>query len=101
LRGLAREWLLTGFQLLQGLSVRVCYAGTQLVRLAIQEIVAGGADEVVLEAEVTNGGALALYEGLGFLRDKRLLRCVAGTPSCAPPPAAAHTHCAAPGAGIT
>ncbi len=95
------EWLLTGFQLLQGLSVRVCCAGTQLVRLAIQEIVAGGADEVVLEAEVTNGGALALYEGLGFLRDKRLLRCVAATPSCAPPPAAAHADCAAPGAGIT
>ena len=52
-------------------------AGTQLVLRAIQEIVAGGADEVVLEAEVTNRGALALYEGLGFLRDKRLLRCAA------------------------
>lgn len=50
-------------------------AGTELVRRAIAEIVAGGADEVVLEAEVTNRGALALYEGLGFLRDKRLLRC--------------------------
>ncbi len=50
-------------------------AGTELVRRAIEEIVAGGADEVVLEAEVTNRGALALYEGLGFLRDKRLLRC--------------------------
>ncbi|KAK9832039.1 hypothetical protein WJX81_000834 [Elliptochloris bilobata] len=48
--------------------------GTELVRRAIQETVAGGADEVVLEAEVTNRGALALYEGLGFLRDKRLLR---------------------------
>ena len=32
------------------------------------------ADEVVLEAEVTNKGALALYQNLGFLRDKRLLR---------------------------
>ena len=52
-------------------------AGTGLVRRAIQEIVAGCADEVVLEAEVTNRGALALYEGLGFLRDKRLLRCAA------------------------
>ena len=31
-------------------------------------------DEVVLETEVTNGGALRLYEGLGFMRDKRLRR---------------------------
>lgn len=29
-------------------------------------------DEVVLEAEVVNEGALHLYEKLGFLRDKRL-----------------------------
>ena len=35
---------------------------------------AAKADEVVLEAEVTNRGALALYRNLGFLRDKRLLR---------------------------
>ena len=35
-----------------------------------------GADDeqVVLEAEVTNRGALSLYENLGFLRDKRLHR---------------------------
>ncbi len=33
------------------------------------------AEEVVLEAEVSNGGALALYESLGFVRDKRLQRC--------------------------
>ena len=79
-------------QLLQGLSVRVCYAGTQLVRLAIQEIVAGGADEVVLEAEVTNGGALALYEGLGFLRDKRLLRCAAVTSACTPASCSSSPH---------
>lgn len=30
--------------------------------------------EVVLEAEVTNKGALRLYENLGFMRDKRLQR---------------------------
>ena len=35
---------------------------------------AAKAEEVVLEAEVTNKGALALYRNLGFLRDKRLLR---------------------------
>ena len=34
----------------------------------------GGCQEVVLEAEVTNGGALRLYEKLGFLRAKRLRR---------------------------
>jgi ribosomal protein S18 acetylase RimI-like enzyme len=28
--------------------------------------------QVVLEAEATNAGALALYERLGFVRDKRL-----------------------------
>ena len=33
-----------------------------------------GADEAVLETEVTNTGALRLYEGLGFVRDKRLPR---------------------------
>ena len=32
-------------------------------------------EEVVLEAEVSNGGALALYENLGFIRDKRLQKC--------------------------
>lgn len=49
-------------------------AGTQLVKLAIEEMVSMKADEVVLEAEVTNQGALALYHNLGFLRDKRLIR---------------------------
>ena len=34
----------------------------------------GGCDEAVLETEVTNLGALRLYEGLGFVRDKRLHR---------------------------
>ena len=38
-------------------------------------MVASEADEVVLEAEVTNTGALALYSNLGFVRDKRLARC--------------------------
>lgn len=51
-----------------------CAAGTQLVRRAIEEMAVADADEVVLEAEVTNRGALALYQNLGFLRDKRLLR---------------------------
>ncbi len=52
------------------------HAGTELVKRSIEEMVATKADEVVLEAEVTNKGALALYRNLGFLRDKRLLRFV-------------------------
>lgn len=40
----------------------------------IKSLVESGCEEVVLEAEVTNVGALRLYERLGFLRDKRLKR---------------------------
>jgi hypothetical protein len=42
--------------------------------MAIREMVAAGCEEVVLEAVVTNYGALKLYQGLGFLRDKHLHR---------------------------
>lgn len=48
--------------------------GSTLVRRAITEMIEGGADEVVLETEVTNKPALRLYEQLGFVRDKRLFR---------------------------
>ncbi|KAJ3657780.1 hypothetical protein Zmor_009562 [Zophobas morio] len=48
--------------------------GSTLVRRAIQEMIVGDADEVVLETEVTNKPALQLYEALGFVRDKRLFR---------------------------
>ncbi|KAF5302372.1 hypothetical protein FQA39_LY10411 [Lamprigera yunnana] len=48
--------------------------GSTLVRRAILEMIEGGADEVVLETEVTNKPALRLYEQLGFVRDKRLFR---------------------------
>ncbi|GLV37117.1 N(alpha)-acetyltransferase 30 A [Carabus blaptoides fortunei] len=48
--------------------------GSTLVRRAIEEMIAGDADEVVLETEVTNKPALRLYEALGFVRDKRLFR---------------------------
>ena len=34
----------------------------------------GCSPQVVLETEVTNKGALRLYENLGFVRDKRLFR---------------------------
>lgn len=48
--------------------------GSQLVQAAIRQMIKGGCEEVVLEAEVTNSGALRLYESLGFIRDKRLHR---------------------------
>lgn len=48
--------------------------GKKLVKLAIGEMIAQGAHEISLEAEVTNTGALKLYESLGFIRDKRLHR---------------------------
>ncbi|XP_044749023.1 N-alpha-acetyltransferase 30-like [Coccinella septempunctata] len=48
--------------------------GSTLVKKAIQEMIIGDADEVVLETEVTNQPALQLYEALGFVRDKRLFR---------------------------
>ncbi|KAG2423450.1 hypothetical protein HXX76_015321 [Chlamydomonas incerta] len=48
--------------------------GSELVKMAIREMIAGDCEEVVLEAEVVNTGALKLYQGLGFVRDKRLHR---------------------------
>lgn len=48
--------------------------GSALVKLAIGEMIKGDCEEVVLEAEVSNSGALALYQNLGFIRDKRLHR---------------------------
>lgn len=47
---------------------------SNLVRLGMEAMKRDGADECVLEAEVDNVGALKLYEGLGFTRDKRLGR---------------------------
>lgn len=43
-----------------------------LVYKIIERMVADECDEVVLETEVTNTAALALYENLGFIRDKYL-----------------------------
>ncbi len=48
--------------------------GSELICRTIKEMIAGGAEEVALETEVTNVGALRLYEKLGFIRDKRLTR---------------------------
>eukprot|EP00039_Didymoeca_costata_P020688 m.342111 g.342111 ORF g.342111 m.342111 type:complete len:163 (+) comp20943_c0_seq1:136-624(+) len=48
--------------------------GSSLVERAITEMKQNGADEVVLETEVTNPIAIKLYEQLGFARDKVLFR---------------------------
>ncbi|KAJ5989052.1 Acetyltransferase GNAT family [Penicillium waksmanii] len=47
---------------------------TKLVRMAIDAMTERDADEIVLETEITNTGAMKLYERLGFLRSKRLHR---------------------------
>ncbi|GAV87623.1 Acetyltransf_1 domain-containing protein [Cephalotus follicularis] len=47
---------------------------TGLVTRSIQVMMESGCEEVTLEAEVTNKGALALYGRLGFIRAKRLFR---------------------------
>ncbi|KAJ2772003.1 n-terminal acetyltransferase c complex catalytic subunit mak3, partial [Coemansia nantahalensis] len=48
--------------------------GRSLVRQALDRMKAMGADEVAMEAETTNSAALALYQRLGFVKDKRLYR---------------------------
>ncbi|KAJ3272403.1 hypothetical protein HDV01_005586 [Terramyces sp. JEL0728] len=47
---------------------------TKLVEQCIKEMIAMDADEIVLEAEISNKGALKLYEKFGFVRDKKLNR---------------------------
>lgn len=47
---------------------------SNLVKLTIDKMIKDNADEIMLETEVINNGALRLYESLGFLRTKRLYR---------------------------
>lgn len=72
-------------------SMRKRGMGSRLVSLAVSAMRGGGCDEAVLETEVTNIGALRLYEGLGFVRDKRLhkyyLNGLARLPARSPRPA--------------
>ena len=56
----------------------VTLVGSDLVKLSIREMIKGGCEEVTLEAEATNYGALSLYRNLGFIRDKRLSRYTEG-----------------------
>jgi len=48
--------------------------GSMLVSKSIEVMIKHNCEEVVLEAEITNLGALNLYQNLGFVRDKRLNR---------------------------
>lgn len=47
---------------------------SRLVRMAVEKMIAAGADEIALETEVDNVPSLRIYENLGFLRTKRLHR---------------------------
>ncbi|KAF8662759.1 hypothetical protein AX16_001117 [Volvariella volvacea WC 439] len=47
---------------------------TTLIRNSIEAMKEDGVEEVVLETEFDNFAALALYESLGFIREKRLHR---------------------------
>ena len=52
------------------------------MRRVVAAMKAADCEEVVLEAEISNAGALALYENLGFIRDKRLQKCASCQPHC-------------------
>ncbi|ORX35057.1 acyl-CoA N-acyltransferase [Kockovaella imperatae] len=47
---------------------------SSIVGLVVDEMIGRGADEIVLETEFDNVSSLALYESLGFMREKRLFR---------------------------
>lgn len=46
----------------------------RLIKLAIEQMIAQGCDEIMLETECNNKIALHLYESIGFLRVKRMFR---------------------------
>ncbi|KAJ2402130.1 N-alpha-acetyltransferase 30 [Coemansia sp. RSA 2559] len=74
------EWLNRGYigMVAVGKPYRQMGIGSALVVRALCAMKEEGAQEVALEAETVNLGALALYEGLGFVRDKRLYRYYLG-----------------------
>ena len=47
--------------------------GRILVSKSVEAMEERNVDEVVLETEITNKAALALYQSLGFVREKRLI----------------------------
>ena len=48
--------------------------GSTLVSRSIEKMIEMGCEEVILEAEVTNKGALRLYSNMGFIKDRYLHR---------------------------
>ncbi|KAF1792768.1 Acyl-CoA N-acyltransferase [Phytophthora cactorum] len=48
--------------------------GSQLAQKAIERMRDDGCEEVMLETEIANKGAIRLYENLGFVRDERLVK---------------------------
>ena len=52
---------------------RRCGIGKAIAALCVQ-IMAKDCDEIILETVVVNTGAIRLYEGLGFVRDKTLAK---------------------------
>jgi len=52
---------------------RRCGIGSQLAALSLQRM-SVDCDEIALEAEASNAGALRLYESLGFVREKLLAK---------------------------
>lgn len=59
------------------LAVLPKYRGNGLGRILVSKSVEAmetmGVDEAVLETEITNKAALALYESLGFIKEKKLI----------------------------
>ncbi|CED85328.1 N-acetyltransferase [Phaffia rhodozyma] len=47
---------------------------SRLVEIAIEVMTANGSEEIALETEFDNLGALALYSSMGFMKEKRLFR---------------------------
>jgi len=48
--------------------------GIKLAHKGIERMIEVGCEEITLEAEASNTGALILYEKLGFMRDEKLSR---------------------------
>lgn len=48
--------------------------GSRLVTDAIEKMISFQCDEIFLETEISNKGAIRLYENLGFVRDERLVK---------------------------
>ena len=56
------------------IDVRKHGIGSTLVKPAIDRMLQKGCEEVMLETEISNSGAIRLYENLGFVRDERLIK---------------------------